>query len=168
MIAEEIKPIFAEIYADLKRRARVMRNAHGHMTLDTTELVHESYLKIVSSKFAYISKAHLANAIALAIRHIMLDHARGKAYQKHGGDLQRVALTDVDGEAPENPLKLVELSDAIAQLHAIDARRADVFTLRALGNFRFEEIGELLGISHPTAMRDFEAARAYLLSLMDD
>jgi RNA polymerase sigma factor (TIGR02999 family) len=165
---QAIKPIFEEIYADLKRRARIIRNTHGHLTLDTTELVHESYLKIVSSKFAYISKEHLANAIALAIRHIMLDHLRGKSYQKHGGELQRVALTEIDGEAPESPLKLVELTDAIAQLHSIDPRRANVFTLRALGSFRFEEIGELLAISHPTAMRDFEAARAYLLSCIED
>lgn len=155
-------PDYKEIYLDLKRRARSMRAGHGH-TLDTTALVHESFLKLAQAKVSARDRAHLFHLAALAMRQILIDHLRERGAQKRGGDLERITLTDLELPQGDPAEGLAEVMQALARLQQIDDRMADVFALRAFAGLAFEDIGGMLDCSRATAQRDFDAARAYLL-----
>jgi len=160
--------LYAEIYQQLRQRARALRRGQRSDTLDTTALVHESFIKLVEAKARVHDRAHLFRLAALAMRQILIDHLRERQAGKRGGGLQRVELTDLVLPEDDPAQGLVLVAQALDQLRAVDARMADVFSLRVFGGLGFEEIGALLGTSRPTAQRDFEAARAWLLSTMDD
>jgi RNA polymerase sigma factor (TIGR02999 family) len=158
--------LFAEIYNELKLRAHSLRHGQPSHTLDTTALVHESFLKLVDAKARVHDRSHLFRLAAMAMRQVLIDHLRERQTEKRGGPLQRVLLTDVElpGEDPAPGLSSV--LQALERLQQVDDRLADVFSLRAFAGLPFEEIGALLGVSRATAQRDFEAARAYLLARM--
>jgi RNA polymerase sigma-70 factor, ECF subfamily len=156
--------LFEQVYAELKLRARSLRRGQSSHTLDTTALVHESFIKLVESRVEVNDRSHLFRLAALAMRQVLLDYLRERQTEKRGGQLQRVLLTDVElpEEDPAPGLSLV--LEALERLQQIDDRLADVFSLRAFAGLPFEDIGQMLGVSRATAQRDFEAARAYLLS----
>lgn len=159
--------LFADIYHELKQRARRLRQGqHGH-TLDTTALVHESFLKLAESRAAVNDRAHLFRLAALAMRQVLIDTLRERQAEKHGGGLLRVQLTDLDLPGDDTAPGLSLVLEALERLQQIDDRLADVFSLRAFGGLPFEDIGQLLAVSRATAQRDFEAARAYLLSVLE-
>lgn len=160
--------LYDEIYHQLKQRARVLRRGQHSDTLDTTALVHESFIKLVEAKARVHDRAHLYRLAALAMRQILIDHLRERQADKRGGGLQRVELTDLVLPEDDSAQGLALVAQTLDQLREVDERMADVFSLRVFGGLGFEEIGALLGTSRPTSQRDFEAARAWLLSRMDD
>lgn len=157
-------PGFEEVYLDLKRRARNLRQSQPGHTLDTTALVHESFLKLAQAGASPNDRAHLFRLAALAMRQVLIDDLRERAAHKRGGDLQRVELTDLELPQADPAEGLAEVLQALERLQAVDPRLADVFSLRAIGGLAFEDIANLLEVSRTTAQRDFDAARAYLLS----
>lgn len=156
--------LFEQVYAELKQRARSLRRGQPAHTLDTTALVHESFVKLMESRARVNDRHHLFRLAALAMRQVLIDYLRERQTEKRGGPLLRVQLTDLDlpGEDPAPGLSLV--LEALERLQAVDRRLGDVFSLRAFAGLAFEDIGEMLGVSRATAQRDFEAARAYLLT----
>lgn len=159
--------LFEQIYHDLKQRARQLRRGQSGHTLDTTALVHESFIKLIEAKARINDRAHLFRLAALAMRQIMIDHLRERQADKRGGHLRRIELTDLDLPEDDPALGLSIVTQAIDRLRALDPRLADVFSLRAFAGLAFDDIGTLLDVSRSTAQRDFEAARAYLLSTLD-
>ena len=159
--------LFSTIYVELKQRAHAMRRGLSSHTLDTTALVHESFIKLVEAKARIDDRAHLFRLAALAMRQILVDHLRERQASKRGGDLQRIELTGIDLPQDDPALGLSIVVDALDRLRAIDPRMADVFSLRAFAGLPFEDIAGMLHVSRPTVQRDFEAARAYLLSTLD-
>jgi RNA polymerase sigma factor (TIGR02999 family) len=159
-------PSYEDIYLELKRRARSMRPAHGSHTLDTTALVHESFLKLAQAEVSPRDRSHLFHLAALAMRQILIDHLRERGAQKRGGDLERITLTDLELPQDDPAQGLAEVMQALARLQQLDERLADVFALRAFAGLGFEDIGGMLECSRSTAQRDFDAARAYLLTHM--
>ncbi len=157
--------VFSELYAELKLRARALRRGQSSYTLDTTALVHESFIKLVEAKAKVTDRAHLFRLSALAMRQILIDHLRERQAEKRGGHLQRLELMDMDIpiDDPAHGLSLVV--ESLDRLRAVDPRLADVFSLRAFAGLSFEDIGDLLQVSRSTTQRDFDTARAYLLSL---
>ena len=160
--------LYTEIYQQLKRRACALRRGRHGNTLDTTALVHESFIKLVEMRARVQDRAHLFRLAALAMRQIFIDHLRERRAGKRGGRLQRVELTDLALPEDDPAHGLAVVAQALDQLRAVDQRMADVFSLRVFGGLEFEEIGAMLGNSRPTAQRDFQAARAWLLSAMSD
>jgi len=160
--------LYSEIYHQLKRRARVLRRGQGSNTLDTTALVHESFVKLVEAKARVNDREHLFRLAAVAMRQILIDHLRERQAEKRGGGLERVELTDLDLPVEDSALGLTLVTQTLERLRVIDARMADVFAFRVFGDLDFEEIAALLGTSRPTAQRDFQAARAWLLSAMEE
>jgi RNA polymerase sigma factor (TIGR02999 family) len=164
-------PRFEDIYLDLKRRARALRSGQNSHTLDTTALVHESFLKLAEAEAGASAsakdRAHLFRLAALAMRQVLIDHLRERQANKRGGDLQRVDLTDIELPVEDPAQGLTEVLQALERLQALDARLADVFALRAFAGLGFEDIGGLLERSRSAVQRDFETARAYLLSTLD-
>ena len=158
--------MFESLYDELKTRAHALRKSHSTLTLDTTALVHEAFLKMAEGKYQALDRGHLIRTAALAMRQILIDHVRAMQSQKRAYPVNRVTLTDLDLQGADAPERLLEVIDALDRLRAVDARLADTFSLRVFAGLSLEEIGRTLGVSHMTCSRDFQTARAYLFSLL--
>jgi RNA polymerase sigma factor (TIGR02999 family) len=160
------RELFSALYDELKLRAHSLRKSHSSLTLDTTAIVHETFLKLAEGKHRSVDRTHLVRTAALAMRQILLDHLRAMQSEKRAGPANRVTLTDLDLQGEDAPDRLLQVIDAMDRLREIDARLADTFSLRVFAGLSLEEIGQTLGVSHMTCSRDFQTARAYLLSLV--
>ncbi len=151
------------IHAQLRRiaAAKMAAERSGH-TLQPTALVHEAWLRLGDGSFE--NRAHFFGAAAEAMRRILVDRARRKQRVKHGGGAGRVELDALEIAAPEDSAELLAVHDALDLLAAHDARKADLVKLRYFAGLSFEECAALLGISVPTAKRDWTYARAWLHS----
>lgn len=156
--------LLVAVYAELKARARRIRRGHADGTLNTTALVHESFLKIMESNPRIRDREHLHRLAALAMRQLLIDKVRERQAEKRGGDLQRVDLDDLDIAEVDSEAEWTQVQQAMERLDKLSPRMADVFLLRAFGDLGYEEIADLLECSKSSAHRDFEAARAFLLT----
>lgn len=157
--------LVAQHYDELRQLAhRYLRRERTELTLQTTGLVNEAYLRLAG--LAGIRPDERTRFFALAsttMRRVLVDHARGRRRQKRGGAPERVPLDEVewmlnDDEAEE----LVALDEALTRLEAINPRGSEVVQYRFFGGLTLEETAELLGVSMKTVQRDWLAARAWL------
>jgi RNA polymerase sigma factor (TIGR02999 family) len=158
--ADELMPA---IHAQLRRIAAVKMAAEqsGH-TLQPTALVHEAWLRLGDGSFE--NRAHFFGAAAEAMRRILVDRARRKQRVKHGGGAELHSLDGIEIAAPEDSAEILAVHDALDRLAAHDARKAELVKLRYFAGLTFEECAALLGVSVPTAKRDWRFARAWLHS----
>ncbi len=161
--ADELLPL---IYNELRRlaAAKMARQQPGH-TLQATALVHEAWMRLVDSegRARFENRAHFFAAAAEAMRRILVDHARRKNREKRGGGAEHVDADDVEIAAPiENHDELLAVHEALDRLSAHDPRKAELVKLRYFVGLSFEEAADVLGISVPTANRDWAYARAWL------
>jgi RNA polymerase sigma factor (TIGR02999 family) len=150
---------------ELHRLARhYMRGERPGHTLQPTALVNEAYLRLVGvTRIRWQNRGHFLAVAARAMRHILVDLARARGYQKRGGGMPVVPLDGVDvADASPGP-DVVALHDALDALAAFDARKSQVVELRYFGGLTIEETAEVLGISPETVMRDWRFAKAWLL-----
>lgn len=157
----ELVPI---IYGELRRRAHnYLRREHAPVTLQTADLVHETYLRLVDAdRVPWKNRAHFFAIAARSMRRVLVDAARGRQALKRGGDQVRVDI-DPDLTIAEAPgVGLVALDDALQMLSALDERRGRVVELRFFGGLTVEESAEALGVSPDTVMRDWKVAKAWL------
>lgn len=150
--------VFSAIYEQLKPRAHQLLAVHRDATLNTTGLVHEAFLKLLQHANSVADQRHLYRLAVLAMRQILLDRARVKDAQRHGGDLTRVTLTGLEVSDPLQPFDVVLFDGTLDQLRLVDARKAEVFELRVLAGLEMKEIATLLEIAEITVRRDFRAA----------
>ena len=114
------------------------------------------------------SRGHFFAAAAEAMRRILIDNARRKSTEKHGGDRQRLHLADVDVAAFDDAERWLLLDDALSQLAKEDPSAAQVAKLRLFAFLPVEEIAEVLGIARATAFRHWTYARAWLQAELAD
>ncbi|MDH5287697.1 MAG: ECF-type sigma factor [Betaproteobacteria bacterium] len=158
---------FSVVYAELRRLARARLRQHRTMTLlDTTALVHESYLKLVGTEGVAVEDRHHFFAYASRVmRSVIVDFARAKLAERRGGEAEKVVLDTALGErlaAPESDvLRVHEALEALAQA---DERAAQVVEMRYFGGLTEPEIAQVLGLSERTVRRDWEKARLLLLA----
>jgi RNA polymerase sigma factor (TIGR02999 family) len=160
----------AALYEQLRviARHKLAGERPGH-TLQATALVHEAYLRLVSSGNAPAEgSAAFYWAAAEAMRRILIDHSRSKGAMKRGGRRDREAWTNAlsgvaDLAQAENPEEFEALDGAILRLQETDARAGEVVRLRFYAGLNLEEVAAALGISARTAKREWEYARAWLL-----
>ncbi len=108
------------------------------------------------------NRAHFFGFSAQVMRHILVDLARSKNYQKRGGELRKV---DFDEDLVMSPIKdgdMVALDDALKALAEVDERKSKVVELRFFGGMSVEETAEVLKVSQDTVMRDWRLAKAWL------
>jgi RNA polymerase sigma factor (TIGR02999 family) len=135
----------------------------GGQNLQTTEIVHEAYLRLAAREgLSWQDRAHFFAVSAKAMRHILIDYARSRGYAKRGGQATRVTLDEAGVPSAERPLDLVALDQALARLEADYPRRSQVVELRYFGGLLNEEIAEVLKVSPATVERDWRYARAWL------
>jgi RNA polymerase sigma factor (TIGR02999 family) len=157
-----MSPHFEAVYAQLRRlaAAKMAHEPDGH-TLDATALVHEAFLKLGGESFA--SRSAFLRAAAVAMRHILVDHARAHAAAKRGGGRTRVPLDEASRLA-DSPEHLLDLNDALARFAAEEPRKAELVELRFFGGLTTAEAADTLGVSVPTAERWWVFARAWLFA----
>jgi RNA polymerase sigma factor (TIGR02999 family) len=160
--AEQLLPL---VYDELRKlaAARMADEAPGN-TLNPTALVHEAYLRLVGPADAarWQNRGHFFAAAAEAMRRILVESARRKRRQKHGGDRQRVDLEAAQPAAPDPRQDLVALDAALTRLAAEDPQAAKLIELRHFAGLTVAEAAQALGIAPRTADRVWAFARAWL------
>jgi RNA polymerase sigma factor (TIGR02999 family) len=156
---------FPIVYGTLRALAarHLRREADGH-TLSPTALVHEAWLRLsAESHAAWRDRAHFLAVASLAMRRILVDHARRHHAARRGAGAARVPLEDLDAVPAEARAELlVALDEALARLARLDARQARVVECRFFGGLTEEEVAETLGVGLRTVKRDWAKARAWL------
>ena len=162
-VQDQLWPILFSELSNIARR--YLRRERPNQTLQTGVLVNEAYMRLVDWKTAqWKNRAHFFGMCARIMRQILVDHARGRAYQRRGGDFQIENLDESALVSPSKSEQLVALDDALKRLASIQPRKADVVELRFFGGLSFEEAAEVLNVSRPTVIRDWNFARAWLLA----
>jgi RNA polymerase sigma-70 factor, ECF subfamily len=152
------------VYADLQRIARSQRRRiGGGETLNTTALVHEAYAKIVDQAGArFADRGHFLAVAAVAMRQILVDHARHRTRDKRGGGAPHAPLDEMDERVGRDARHILELDMALGRLAAHDPRLARVVECRYFAGLTEEETAEALDISVRTVQREWLKARAWL------
>jgi len=153
------------VYDELRHLAsiRIARNGSGQ-TLQPTALVHEAWLKLVGPKSpSFNNKGHFFLAAAEAMRQILIDRARRKKAQRHGGNFVRVPLDDVDLAAPDADEKLLAVNEALEIFAARFPVQAEIVKLRYFAGMTNEEVAELRNISVSTVKNYWNFSRAWLI-----
>jgi len=151
------------VYTRLRRMAAWRMNQHerkGH-TLQPSDLVNEAFLKLnASAKVQWKNRVHFYAVASRAMRQVLVDHARKRKAIKR--EVEVVPLDEALVLAPERSAELLALDEALKHLAAHDPRKARVVELRFFGGLSNEEIGEVLGVSANTVIRDWDYAKASL------
>jgi len=148
-------------YDELRALAhRILRR--GDATLQTTGLVHEVFLKLRASHGTE-SEAHLMNLAARAMRQVLVDAARKRSSEKHGGELQRITLTARLGNAADDSaLDVLAIEQSLAALELSSPILAQVVQLHFFGGVSFPEMSRMLGVTERTLFRYWRTARAHI------
>jgi RNA polymerase sigma factor (TIGR02999 family) len=161
--------LFAAAYSELRKLARSRLRDGGRNTfLETTALVHESYLRFVkvgelriedrSAFFAYASRV---------MRSVIVDAVRERQAQRRGGDLSELTLdTQVAAELPSGEDEVLRVHEALLALEQAEPRLAQVVEMRYFGGYPELEIAEVLGVTERTVRRDWDKARLLLMSAL--
>ena len=162
--------LFALLYDELKRIARKQLRGTSSLTLDTTGLVHDAYLKLAAPDSLNLQgRKHFFVLAAKAMRQIVIDHARARVAAKRGGGLvQAITLSDaMDQPAREiAPDKLLELDCALSTLEVSQPRLSSLIELRFFTGLELAEIAAMQEVSERTLNRDWRRARAELYAVM--
>ncbi len=153
------------VYDELRRlAAQLLAHDQPGQTLDATGLVHEAYLRLVgpADDALWDNRGHFFAAAATAMRRILVDAARRKRTEKHGGHLLRVDLTDVPAGPAVGDGELLALDAALTRLAAEDPVAARVVERRHFAGLSVEDAAAVLGLSRATAYRHWTYARAWL------
>lgn len=156
--------LWALVYGELRMlaTAKMNREAAG-ATLQPTALVHEAWLRLGGDhQPEWHNRSHFFAAAAEAMRRILIDRARHRHAQRHGGGMERVNVDDFELAAPRSDDELLAVNENLERLAAHDARKAELVKLRYFAGLTLEESAAVLGIAVPTAKRDWAYARAWL------
>jgi RNA polymerase sigma factor (TIGR02999 family) len=152
------------VYEELRKLAaqKMAREAPGQ-TLQATALVHEAWLRLGGEhQPAWENRAHFFAAAAEAMRRILIDRARRRNADRHGGQARHVSLEDLELAAEADDDQLLAVHDALDRLAAHDAPKAELVKLRFFAGLTLPEAARVLGYSEPTAKRHWAYARAWL------
>ena len=161
---------FALLYADLQRLAHSRMRRSGSMTmLDTTALVHESWLRFQGAgEAAFADKQHFMGYAARVMHSVVVDFVRARQAAKHGGGVEHVTLNTAIGDAlSRRDDEILRVDEAMQQLAVADRRLHDVVELRYFGGLSEAEIGAILGVTERTVQRDWRKARLFLSAALN-
>lgn len=151
------------VYDELRRLAgHYLRGERQGHTLQSAALVHEAYLQLLGQEIDWQNRAHFLGVAAQAMRRVLVDYARSRNYQKRGGQVAHVEIEAAATVALAQAGELVALDDALQGLEKLDPRKSRVVELRYFGGLSVEETAEVLGVSVPTVVRDWNTAKAWL------
>lgn len=152
------------VYENMQKMAhyRLLRERSGH-TFNTTDLVHEAYLKLVQlDRIDWKNRSHFFGIASQIMRNILVDYAVKKKAKKRGGDRQRITLGNENLVTEVNLYDILSIHQALEHLAEIDERQVRVVECRYFGGLTLEETAKALGISTATVSRDWRMAKAWL------
>ncbi|HEX4135206.1 MAG TPA: sigma-70 family RNA polymerase sigma factor [Bryobacteraceae bacterium] len=161
-----LEKLTPRVYRELRRvAARLLRNERPGYSLQSTDLVHEVYLRLVSAgDLDWRHRAHFFAVSATLMRRVLVDRARRKSAAKRGARPQPLdpgkALDIPQAKARE----LVALDEALKALAEVDPRKSRIVELRFFGGLSVKETAEVENVSSDTVLRDWKVARAWLLA----
>ncbi|MEM1263641.1 MAG: ECF-type sigma factor [Pseudomonadota bacterium] len=160
-----VDELVAAHYAELLEMARKRRRRAGMSdTLQTDDVLHKAYLKLMRTP-VWQSDTHFLRTAALAIRHVVVSHARHKLADKRGGASVDLDINELDNVLPgaaETPEEVVTIGDLLTQLEQRNARWARVVDARYFGGMTEDETARALDISPRTVRREWQAAKLWL------
>ena len=156
--------LFAATYADLRRLARARLRAGGRNTLlDTSSLVHESYLRFArAGRLELHDRVHFMRWAGRAMRSVIVDFARRRLAARRGGGAPPVRLATDFGFVSSGESEILRVHDALEAMAARDQRMASIVEMRYFGGMTESEIAEAVGLTERTVRRDWEKARLFL------
>jgi RNA polymerase sigma-70 factor, ECF subfamily len=164
--SQALQQLTPRVYRELRRvAAHLLQNERPGYSLQSSDLVHEVYLRLVNAQDVdWQHRAHFFAVAATLMRRILLDRARRKAAAKRAGKAQPLDLTKTIDLAQTPARQLVALDDALDALAEVDPRKARIVELRFFGGLSVKETAEVVKVSSDTVMRDWKVARAWLLT----
>ena len=160
--AEQLLPL---VYEELRKvAAQKLAQEKPGQTLQATALVHEAYVRLIDGNAVqrWDSRRHFFAAAAEAMRRILIDGARRKATEKHGGPMQRVDLDRIDAVTVSPGTDILALDEALTKLEAEDPVKGQLVKLRYFAGLSVQDSADTLGISRATADRYWSYARTWL------
>jgi len=164
--ADQLLPL---VYGELRKLAAAkMAHESPNQTLQPTALVHEAWLRLGGdAQPDWKNRAHFFASAAEAMRRILIDRARRRQAQRHGGEYVRTSSDAIDHQSAtpwENDAELLDVHEALDGLARYDARKAELVKQCYFVGLTLVEAATVLGISEPTARRDWSYARAWLFT----
>ena len=135
-------------------------------TIQTSDLVHEAYLRLAEADVSWQNRAHFFGIAARSMRQILVDYARRRNAEKRGGGMTRVSLSESVLVLEEDFSRLLMLDDALRRLEQVDARLCKVVELRYFSGLTVGEAAEVLSVSTRTVENDWNLAKAWLFRTM--
>ena len=166
--AEQLLPL---VYDELRQlAAQKLAHEKPGQTLNATALVHEAYLRLAGdgADVHWNSRGHFIAAAAEAMRRILVDNARRKKTEKHGGKRQRIDLSQAEPITQADPDAVLDLDDLLTALAREDPEAAEVAKLRLFAGFSVEEAAQVRSTSRANAYRQWTYARAWLHARLGD
>ncbi len=163
--------LFELAYQDLRRMARSRLHASGHHTvLDTTALVHESYIRLSrAGQIEFPDRARFLVYAGQVMRSVIVDVVRERSSLRRGGDVLRITMTDnlpAHSCSEANEAEIMAVHEALEALAKVDPRMAQVVEMRYFAGMTDAEIGEALSLNERTVRRDWEEARLFLAAAL--
>jgi len=165
--AHELLPL---VYEDLRRlAAHKLASMPPNQTLQPTALVHEAWLRLVTNKErTWENRIHFFATAAEVMRHVLIDHLRGKARIKRGGGQQKLDIDTFElSNAPPDE-KILLIDEALEDFRKEQPEKAQVVILKFFGGLTDSEVAEAMGISERTVERYWAYAKAWLISHIRD
>jgi RNA polymerase sigma factor (TIGR02999 family) len=157
------------VYGELRRRARRQLGRGGRSaTLDTSGLVHETYLKLVGSSAVWEDQHHFFAVAAKAMRSVIVDYARKRTAKKRGGPRHPITLEEGMLRVERDAAEILSVHQALERLAAVDRRLVELVELRFFAGLSVEETAQLLQVSDRTVKRDWTKARTLLYQLLNE
>ena len=157
--------VYPLVYQQLRNiaSARISREGEDH-TYSKTELVHETYLKMINqAEMDYQNRSHFLAICSSCMRQILIDYARKKKALKRGRNYDKFTYVDGLIESEGQDLQeLIDIDDAMQKLEKLNPRLSDVVEMRFFGGMKVEEVAEVLDVSESTVHRDWLKARGWL------
>ena len=166
--SERLLPL---VYQELRRlAAQKMALEKQGQTLQATALVHEAYVRLVDGEHhqRWDSRGHFFAAAAEAMRRILVERARRKQSQKHGGERTRIELSESELASESKLDHLLAINDALDDLQQHDSQAAELIKLRFFAGFGHQEAAEMLGITRRAADRLWATARAWMYARINE
>ncbi len=168
---ERMDELFTLLYTDLKlAAASALRGERPYHTLQATALVNQVYLQLVNqTRVDWQDRSHFCAVAATLMRRILVDYARARLAEKRGGGAALLSLViDPAIMASHNEVDMIALDNALIKLAELNSRHARVIELRFFGGLSIEETSHVLEVSAWTVKNDWRAARAWLLTQLDE
>jgi RNA polymerase sigma-70 factor, ECF subfamily len=156
--------LFRAVYNELHgQAARYLRHERHGLSLQTTDLIHEAYLRLIDQHHVeWQNRLHFFAIAAQVMRRVLVDHARSRQAAKRGGSDIRLPLDDAIAVLPGQDLDFVALDEALTKLAEIDPQQSQVVELRFFSGLSVAETAKVMSVSERTVKRDWHVAKAWL------